>query len=334
MDRRPSAADPPTPDESAPPCAARRPSATSRALADVSIGTVSKALNNSGRLRQETRDKVHRVATRARLPAERPRPEPAPRPDLHRRAHLQRQLRPLHLPDRRGAGGAPRRQRHRGLHVQRHRRSGARARSISTSCSASASTASSSPPGAPTSAPPLGAARPRTCRCSTSSRRPTIRDALSPCARRRGRRGARGRASRRARPPAHRPHHRPGALRGVRLRRDGYRKALARSRARRAATASICPASGRRTGAARRWRSSSTASTRRPDAHLLRQRPDRPRRRRCAARARHRRAGRRRDRRLRQLGDRWPTATRPPLTSVDMNLKRARPRSRPHGCST
>ena len=45
----------------------------------------------------------------------------------HHRHHLQRQLRPLHHPDRRGAGGAAGRRGHRRLHVQRHRRPGARA---------------------------------------------------------------------------------------------------------------------------------------------------------------------------------------------------------------
>ena len=134
-----------------------------------------------------------RVAQRDRLPAERSRPEPAPRPDLHRRPDHHRQLRPLHHPDHGGAGGAPRRQRHRGLHVQRHRRSRSASASMSTSCSASASTASSSPRAAPTSAPPIGplAHGMPVLYVFSPGRRP---GRLLPAARRRGRRRARGRA--------------------------------------------------------------------------------------------------------------------------------------------
>ena len=66
-----------------------------------------------------------------RLPAERPRPEPASRPELHGRADHHRQLRPLHHADHGGARGVPRRPAHRGVHVQRHRRP--RARGASTS---------------------------------------------------------------------------------------------------------------------------------------------------------------------------------------------------------
>ena len=109
--------------------AARRRGPTIRdvaRLAEVSIGTASKALNNSGSLRQETRDRVIAVAARARLPPQRPRPEPASRPEPDRRPDLDRQLRPLHHADHGGAGGVPDRQAHGGLHVQRHRRSGAR----------------------------------------------------------------------------------------------------------------------------------------------------------------------------------------------------------------
>ena len=57
-----------------------RPSATWRALAEVSIGTASKALNGNGRLRQETREQGDRGGARARLPAQRSGAEPAPRP--------------------------------------------------------------------------------------------------------------------------------------------------------------------------------------------------------------------------------------------------------------
>ena len=62
----------------------------------------------------------------ARLSSERSRPEPAPSALDDSRHSLDRQFRPLHLPDRRGAGAPAVRPRHRDLHVQRHRRSLAR----------------------------------------------------------------------------------------------------------------------------------------------------------------------------------------------------------------
>ena len=87
-----------------------RPSATSRALPNVSIGTVSKALNNRGSLRQETRDKDRSPPRKTRLPAERSRAEPASGAVDDGRHHLQRQFRPFHVPDRGGARAAPVRQ--------------------------------------------------------------------------------------------------------------------------------------------------------------------------------------------------------------------------------
>ena len=58
------------------------------------------------RLAPETRDRIIRARRRARLPPERPRAVAAPRPELHRRAHLQRQLRPLHPADHGGRSSA------------------------------------------------------------------------------------------------------------------------------------------------------------------------------------------------------------------------------------
>ena len=150
---------------------------------------------------------------RDRLPAQRPRPEPAPRQVAHHRHHLQRQFRPLHLPDRRGAGGAARRRGHRGLHVQRHRRSRRASASISTSCSASASTAWWSPRGAPTSAPPIGPLAHGLPVVYVFSQADDP-DALCLLPDDEGGARARGRASGRARPPAHRAYHRARAFRG------------------------------------------------------------------------------------------------------------------------
>ena len=96
-------------------------------LAGVSIGTASKALNASGRLSAETRAKVLGVAKAIDY-----RPN-----DLAQSLHRARSMTVgilsndsfgrFSFPDRRGARAAPVRSRHRGLHVQRHRRSGARA---------------------------------------------------------------------------------------------------------------------------------------------------------------------------------------------------------------
>ena len=95
-------------------------------LAGVSIGTASKAMNANGRLSAETREGSSR-RERDRLPAEQSRAKPASRALDDRRHSLQRQLRSLRLSHRRGAGAQALRSRHRGLHVQRHRRSHARA---------------------------------------------------------------------------------------------------------------------------------------------------------------------------------------------------------------
>ena len=86
-------------------------------LADVSVGTASKALNNNGSLRQETRDRVIKVAGEIGF-----RPNDLAQ-SLHRGQSLtvglisNRQLRPLHHADHGGAGGVPHRQPHGDLHV-------------------------------------------------------------------------------------------------------------------------------------------------------------------------------------------------------------------------
>ena len=146
-------------------------------LAGVSIGTASKALNANGRLSAETRAKVLQSREGDRLPAQRPRAEPASRALDDGRHSLQRQLRPLHLSDRRGAGAAAVRPRHRGLHVQRDRRSARASAGTSINCSASGSTASSSPRAAPTSAS-RSSRRLAGCRSSTSFRASRIPNAL------------------------------------------------------------------------------------------------------------------------------------------------------------
>ena len=69
------------------------------------ISTVSKALNGGGRMRAETREKVKEAANTLGLSAEQPCSKPAPKPQPHHRHHLHRQVRPLYLPDCRGNGG-------------------------------------------------------------------------------------------------------------------------------------------------------------------------------------------------------------------------------------
>ena len=115
---------------------------------------------------------------RDRLPAERPGAEPAPREVAHHRHHLQRQLRPLHLSDRRGAGGAAGRRGHRRLHVQRHRRSGARA-PASRPAAGQADRRAGGDRAARRQARRRSARSRTGCRSSTSSPRPTTRGALS-----------------------------------------------------------------------------------------------------------------------------------------------------------
>ena len=113
----------------------------------------------------------------------------------------------------------------------------------------------------------------------------------------------------------------PERFEAVRLRRDGYRKALERGGLAGAARASISPATWSegwgREAVAKLFASRRDAARR----DLLRQRPDRARRRRCAARARHRRSRCRVDRRLRQLGDRRRRRRARRSPAIDMNLK-------------
>ena len=294
MDDRTRAADAPT-------CRARTPTIRDVArIAEVSIGTASKALNASGRLRQETRDKVLRRRPRDRLPAERPGAEPAPRQVAHHRHHHQRQFRPLHLPDRRGAGGAARRRGHRRLHVQRHRRSGARApasrpaaRQAHRRAGGDRAPRRQAPADRPVRARPAGRlrlqpgrrSRTRSASCPTTRAARCWRSSTSPA------------SAARASPMSPGP----SISRRCGCAANGYRAALAAAglaRDRRLlpvrrlvgglGTRGRRPAVRRHGAAARRA--------------VLRQRPDRPRRRRRAARARHRRARRRGDRRLRQLG--------------------------------
>ena len=287
-------------------------------LAGVSVGTASKALNNNGSLRQETRDRVIARRPRARLPPQRPRPEPASRPEPHRRPDLDRQLRPFHHADHGGARGVPDRPPHGGLHVQRHRRPRARgaARRIAARQARRRHRRDRAPRRPAAQAASAGPRRAGHLRLHPG-RRPGC---LLPAARRRGRRGAGHPAPDRSRPPAHRPYHRARAVRGGapaprRLSQDACRRRAWRRR-----RASICPASGRKAGAARLSPSSSAAASRPPDAIFC----GNDQIARGAADA------------LRERGivvpdgvsivgfDNWEImaeATRPPLTSVDMNLK-------------
>ena len=269
-------------------------------LAGVSIGTASKALNGAGRLRQETRDKVLRAAREIGYRPERPGAQPAPRPVAHHRHHLQRQLRPLHHPDRRGAGGAAGRRGHRRLHVQRDRRPGARAPAPRPAAAQAHRRAGGDRPPR-RQARRRSARSPTACRSSTSSPRPTIPARSACCRTTRAARCSRSstwpRSAAAASPtsPA-RSTSRRCACAGRAIARRSPPPGSAAS-----CPASTCPASGRRPGAARPSAGSSTAAEAAGRA-LLRQRPDRPRRGRRAARARPRGAGRRRHRRLRQLG--------------------------------
>ena len=117
----------------------------------------------------------------------------------------------------------------------------------------------------------------------------------------------------------------PEHFEAVRLRRNGYLAALADGRACRASTASTCPATGRRRGAARPSPGCSTARLSRPmrcSAATTRSPAARPTR--CASGA----SPCPRD--VAIVGfDNWDVmalAARPPLSSIDMNLQGARPR--------
>ena len=297
--------------------ARRRPrSTTSRAPPACSIGTVSKALNSDGSMRQETRDKVIAAAERIELSAERSRAEPASGALADGRHSLQRQLRPLRVSDRRGARGAPVRSRHRRLHVQRHRRSRASA-GMSISCSASASTASWSPRGAPTGGRRSNPSR-AACRSSMSSRRSRSRRALPPAGRRGRRRlavehlAALGR-----RRIAHVTG--PERFEAVRLREMGWRKALAEAGlAERRASAARPMVGGLGTRGRRAALSHAVARRRtRSSAATIRSRAAPSMR--CAS------WGSPCPDDVAVVGfdnwDVWREATRPPLTSVDMNLE-------------
>ena len=231
-------------------------------LAKVSVGTVSKALNNNGSLRQETRERVIAVARELGF-----RPNDLAQ-SLHRGQTFTvglistdsfgRFTIPIMegleecLTDSRiavfmcNATDDPERE---AQHVDR--------------CSPSGSTASSSPPAAPTGARGSGrAARPARALRLLAERRPRR---LLPDPRRRGRRGARRRPPRPARPAGGSPTS-PGRSGSRRCgsAATAIRKTLADATASPSRTASTCPASGRRAGAARRWRSSSAAGRRRP----------------------------------------------------------------------
>ena len=286
--------------------------------AKVSVGTVSKALNDKGRLRQETRERVIAAANDLDFRPERPRAKPASGA-LDDGRHSSRPTASAVSPSRSSRHSSA------ALPIRASPSSCATpptipraSGSISISCSASASTASSSPP--PRRQARADRARRRAaCRWSMCSRRSRHPDALCLLPDDEGGAELAVRHLRRSGPQAHRAHHRPGAVRGGAPARSGLRKALADAGSA-AAAATIGPDAGPRPGAARPSQNLFSHRARRARRALLRQRPDRARRRRCAARARHRRAGGRRGGRLRQLGRSWRSATRPPLTSVDMNL--------------
>ena len=255
---------------------------------------------------------------RARLPPERPRPEPAPRPLAHHRHHLHRQLRPLHHPDRRGARGAAGRRRHRGLHVQRHRRPGARApASRPAARQAHRRAGRHRPPRRPAPADRPGRPRPAGGLRLLAGRRP--RRAL-PAARRRGRRAAGGRASRPASAAGASPTS-PGPSISRRCACAAPAIAAALAAAGLATVDGLyLPAPGPRPGAARRSAGCSTAGPRRPtrSSAATTRSPAAPRTR-CASAAS--RSPATSPSSASTTGTSWREAARPPLTSVDMNLR-------------
>ena len=118
-------------------------------LAGVSVGTVSKALNGYGQLREETRERRASGGRAPGLPAQRSGAEPAAQAQLHRRPDLDRQLRPLQHSGARRHRGRPRAPRASRSSCATRRRSGPRAPARRVRCWPSASTASSSPAAAP-----------------------------------------------------------------------------------------------------------------------------------------------------------------------------------------
>ena len=147
-------------------------------MAGVSVGTVSKALNDYGRCAPRRASRAQRRRTSG-LPAQRSDPEPAAQAQLHRRPDLDRQLRPLqHSGDRRHRE-RPRARASLGLPLHAPTTRSASA-STSIPCWPSASTASSSPAAAPTGGrrSMLGARR---CRSSMPSPRSPIRGRSACC---------------------------------------------------------------------------------------------------------------------------------------------------------
>ena len=219
---------------------------------NVSIGTVSKALNASGRLSAET---AREGSATSRAIGYRPNDLAH---SLHRARSMtvgmsvERQLRPLHLSDRRGARAEPVRLRDRGLHVQCDRRPGARAPAHrSTARQAHRRSCRHRAPHRPAAS--RSSQRSAACRSSTCS--PTCDEAgrALPPARRPG--GAALAVRHLAALGRKRIAHVTGPERfeAVRLRESGYRATLAESDCRRA-RATTARDAGRRPGAARRSR--------------------------------------------------------------------------------
>ena len=173
--------------------AARR-SATSPTAAGVSIGTVSKALNNSGTLSAETRARIVRIAGELGF-----RPN-----DLAQALHRGQSFTVglisndsfgrFTLPILEGLERELADQRHRHLHVQRHRRSGARAPAHrAADAQAGRRPDLHRPPRRPAAGGLGAAARPAGALRLLAQRRSAF---ALPAARRRGRRPARDRAPR------------------------------------------------------------------------------------------------------------------------------------------
>ena len=205
------------------------------------------------------------------------------------------------FPDRRGAGAAPVRPRHRGLHVQRHRRSGARAAAYRAIAAASASTASSSPRAARTSASRSSLSRADLPVVYVFSQ---VENPDALCLLPDDKGGARLAVEHLAALGRKRIAHITGPERfeAVRL-RDGRAIATRSRRPGLSLSAESC-LRGRVVGSlgARGGRRAVRRRRRRARRALLRQRPDRPRRARRAARLGRSRARRGRGGRLRQLG--------------------------------
>ena len=97
------------------------------ALAGVSIGTASKALNGQGKLRADDPGPGRGRRPRAGLRPQRAGPRPARRTDLHRGRDHHGQLRPVQHPGHAGRRGRPRGRPDLGVHVRHPGRPGARA---------------------------------------------------------------------------------------------------------------------------------------------------------------------------------------------------------------